>query len=318
MLRIQVPNFSASSVVFSHDGKSILTAWNDGVIRSFTPLTGRLIYAILNAHNKGVSALAVNHEGNLLVSGGCEGQVRMWSVNPYRQQLICTLKEHKAPVSAVDINKNGTEAVSAGTDGTCIIWDLIRQCRRHIMFGTTLFMCAKYYPTGVQILTGGSDRKLSYWEVLDGTMVREIEGSQSGAINALDISEDGRIFVTGGNDQIVKLWDYQKGITLFIGEGHSAVVTAARFSPDQKFIVTTSGSGSIFIWKCPFDDIIKEEEVKEFEEKKDDGEEVVQDLPSSRSEKSSQSNKSIKSEKSAKSECKCQCQKAIEQNRKKC
>lgn len=75
LLRIQVPNFSASSVLFSHDGKSILTAWNDGIIRSFTPLTGRLIYAILNAHNKGVSALAITHEGDILVSGGCEGQV---------------------------------------------------------------------------------------------------------------------------------------------------------------------------------------------------------------------------------------------------
>lgn len=75
LLRIKVPNFSCSSVLFSHDGKSILTAWNDGIIRSFTPLTGRLIYAILNAHNKGVSALATNRNGTLLVSGGCEGQV---------------------------------------------------------------------------------------------------------------------------------------------------------------------------------------------------------------------------------------------------
>lgn len=72
-------------------------------------------------------------------------------------------------------------------------------------------MCARYYPTDVQILTGGSDRKLSYWEVLDGTLVREVEGSTSGAINALDISEEGSVFVTGGNDQIVKLWNYQLG-----------------------------------------------------------------------------------------------------------
>ncbi|XP_044270982.1 cilia- and flagella-associated protein 52 [Tribolium madens] len=303
LLRIQVPNFSASSVVFSHDGKSILTAWNDGIIRSFTPLTGRLIYAILNAHNKGVSALAITHEGDVLVSGGCEGQVRMWSVTPYRQQLICTLKEHKAPVSAVDINKAGTEAVSASTDGTCIIWDLIRQCRRHIMFGTTLFMCARYYPTDVQVLTGGSDRKLSYWEVLDGTLVREVEGSESGAINALDISLDGNIFVTGGNDQIVKLWNYQLGIATHIGIGHSAVITATRFSPDQKYIVTTSGSGSIFIWKSPQDlvqsskDKIVEGAEPPKEQKVETKDEVIQDLPTARSDHSREGEK----------KCVCQC-----------
>lgn len=53
LLRIVVPNFSAAAVVFSHDGQSIITAWNDGIIRAFTPLTGKLIYAISNAHNKG-------------------------------------------------------------------------------------------------------------------------------------------------------------------------------------------------------------------------------------------------------------------------
>lgn len=53
LLRIVVPNFSATAVVFSFDGQSIITAWDDGVIRAFTPLTGKLIYDISNAHNKG-------------------------------------------------------------------------------------------------------------------------------------------------------------------------------------------------------------------------------------------------------------------------
>lgn len=33
LLRVCVHNFTCSSVVFAHDGKSILTAWNDGIIR---------------------------------------------------------------------------------------------------------------------------------------------------------------------------------------------------------------------------------------------------------------------------------------------
>lgn len=53
LLRIVVPNFSAATVIFSYDGQSIITAWDDGVIRAFTPLTGNLIYTISNAHNKG-------------------------------------------------------------------------------------------------------------------------------------------------------------------------------------------------------------------------------------------------------------------------
>lgn len=41
--------------------------------------------------------------------------------------------------------------------------------------------------------------------------MRELDGSVSGAINSLDMSPDGKLFVTGGNDEIVKLWKYQEG-----------------------------------------------------------------------------------------------------------
>lgn len=251
LLRIKVQNFSCSSIVFAFDGKSILTGWSDGIIRSFTPLTGRLIYAILNAHNKGVSALSTTSHGRAIISGGCEGQVRLWEVSPYKQSLICTLKEHKGPITAIHINNFDTEAVSASSDGSCIIWDLERQCRRQILFANTLFMSVRYFPSGVQILTAGSDRKLAYWEVLDGTVVRELEGSPTGTINSIDISPDGTLFMSGGNDQIVKVWRYQEGITTHIGLGHAAVVTATCFSPDGKSIVTCDAAGCVFVWVCP-------------------------------------------------------------------
>ncbi|KAJ8945338.1 hypothetical protein NQ318_009733 [Aromia moschata] len=221
----------------------------------------------------------------------------------YRQSLICTLKEHKGPVSAIDINKFDDEAVSASTDGTCIIWDLLKQCRRQILFSNTLFMCVRYYPSGVQILTGGSDRKLAYWEVLDGSLVREVEGSSSGAINALDISPDGDLFVSGGNDQVVKLWKYQEGITTHVGVGHAGVVTCCKFSADGNFIVTCDASGSIFIWVTPQQQKEKEEAKEQEKEKtpevkspKSAKEEDIHDLPSARSQKSGGSKGSLKEE----------------------
>lgn len=36
-----------------------------------------------------------------------------------------------------------------------------------------------------------------YWDAYDGSAIRELEGSQSGAINGMHISHDGRHFVTG-------------------------------------------------------------------------------------------------------------------------
>ncbi|KAK5642123.1 hypothetical protein RI129_008290 [Pyrocoelia pectoralis] len=295
LLRIKVPNFSCSSMKFAHDGKSLITSWNDGVIRAFTPLSGRLIYAIMNAHNKGASALGVTHHGKMLVTGGCEGQVRLWEISPIRQKLLITLKAHNGPISEIHVNKADDEAISASTDGSCIIWDIVHHCRKQVLFANTLFLCVKYYPTDVQILTGGSDRKLGYWESLDGNLVREIEGSTSGAINSLDISDDGVHFVSAGDDQIVKVWKYQEGITTHIGIGHSAVITTVRFSPDMEFIVSSSAAGSIFVWKNPFfqNQVVEEKPPEKspptVEKKKVSVvspkklEERIEDLPSSRS-----------------------------------
>lgn len=41
--------------------------------------------------------------------------------------------------------------------------------------------------------------QVAYWHVYDGSVIRELEGSQSGAINGMHISQDGRHFVTGND-----------------------------------------------------------------------------------------------------------------------
>ncbi|KAL0841612.1 hypothetical protein ABMA28_015269 [Loxostege sticticalis] len=251
LLRIVVPNFTCSAVLFSGDGKSIVTGWNDGNIRAFTPLTGRLIYCIFNTHNKGTSALDMTTDGRTLISGGCEGQVRVWDIKPECQSLKKVLKEHKSPVSAIQVSPNDTEAVSAGTDGSAIIWDLISLSRRQVMYANTLFMCICFEPQGSQLLTGGTDRRVAYWETGSGNLARELEASKAGAINGLHITQNGELFVTGGNDQTVKLWKYQEGIYTHMGLGHAGAVTCCRFSPDARHIVSSCAAGSVIVWRVP-------------------------------------------------------------------
>ncbi|XP_059051572.1 cilia- and flagella-associated protein 52 [Achroia grisella] len=259
LLRIVVPNFVCSAVLFSADGKSIVSAWNDGNIRAFTPLTGRLMYCIYSTHNKGTSALDMTHDGRTLISGGCEGQVRVWDIKPECQTLKKVLKEHKSPVSAIQVSPNDTEAVSAGTDGSCIIWDLLSLSRRQVMYANTLFMCVCFEPLGCQLLSGGTDRRVAYWEAGSGNLAREIEASKVGAINGLHISYNGELFVTGGNDQMVKLWKYQEGIYTHMGLGHAGAVTCCKFSPDARHVVSCCAAGTIIVWKTPQQYLQKEQ-----------------------------------------------------------
>ena len=83
------------------------------------------------------------------------------------------------------------------------------------MFANTLFRCVCWRPDECQIITSGTDRKIGYWEVYDGSLIRELEGSRSGSVNGMDITADGDIFVTGGDDKIVKVQFVYRLIRLF-------------------------------------------------------------------------------------------------------
>ena len=78
-----------------------------------------------------------------------------------------------------------------------------------------------------------------------------LDGSDSGELNALAITEAGEHFVSGGEDKIVKLWDYDEGLCYYRGVGHSGGITKIAIAPNQQFFVSTGSEGGIFVWKMP-------------------------------------------------------------------
>ncbi|XP_039306086.1 cilia- and flagella-associated protein 52 [Solenopsis invicta] len=251
IVRITVANFICSSLQFARNDQMLLSAWNDGIIRAFSPHNGEFYFSIYNAHTKAVSTITVTSDDSTMISGGCDGQVRVWDIKTDVRRLISVLKEHRSPITSLHISSNNEDLISSSTDGTCVIWDIIRCTRKHILMGNTMFMMAQFTPDGIQILTCGTDRKIAYWETLDGSLVREIEGSSAGTMNCLDISPDGRRFITGSNDCTVKSWEYDSADVTHISTFHAAIITACKFSTDGKHIVTASADGTIMIWKYP-------------------------------------------------------------------
>lgn len=251
LLRIEVPGLECYTIGFMADGKSILSGWSDGKIRAFLPQSGKLFYAINDAHNHGVTSLQSTHDCQRIVSGGMEGEVRIWRIGTQTQVLESSLKEHRSRVSDIRINKQDSQAVSASYDGSCIIWDLKTHTRIMCLFESTMFKQLVYHPDESQLLTCGSDRKVTYWDCFDGQAIRMLDGSDSGELNALAVTEQGEHLVSGGEDKVVKLWDYDEGIIYFQGVGHSGGITKIAIAPNQQFFVSTGAEGGIFVWKMP-------------------------------------------------------------------
>ncbi|XP_073334856.1 cilia- and flagella-associated protein 52 [Pagrus major] len=251
LLRITVPNMTCNSLDFMTDGHSIISAWNDGNIRVFGPESGRLMLIIHYAHKSGVTAIAGTRDCKRIISGGGEGPVRVWELQPHGHLLLETMAKHKATVTCIKVKSNDKECVTASSDGACIIWDIVRFESLQMVIANTLFRTVCYHPQEYQIITSGTDRKVTYWDVFDGSVIREREGSLSGAINGMHISQDGKHFVTGGDDKLLKVWDYTGGEVTHIGIAHGSSITSIRLCSNNRTLISTSADGAILRWKFP-------------------------------------------------------------------
>jgi WD40 repeat protein len=253
LLRIQVPNMECYCLEFMPDGRSIVSGWSDGKVRAFLPQSGKLLYVINDAHKNGVTAIAVTSDSGRIITGGMEGEVRLWKIGRQTQTMDASLKEHRGRVWSIVCNQSDSQAVSASSDGSCIVWDLNTKTRSLCLFESTMFKNIVYHPDESQLLTTGSDRKVAYWDTFDGQAIRVLEGSEEGELCTLSISKSGSHYVSGGEERLLKLWDYDEGVCKYIGVGHSGAITSAKIAPDQTFVVSGGTEGGIFVWKMPED-----------------------------------------------------------------
>mmetsp|Transcript_21998 Transcript_21998/g.20006 ORF Transcript_21998/g.20006 Transcript_21998/m.20006 type:complete len:654 (-) Transcript_21998:75-2036(-) len=259
LLRIQVPNLECLSCLVSPTGSSIVSGWDDGKIRAFYPETGRMKFIIPNAHTEKVTALAIADSDAKspwrIISGGAEGRVRVWNCTSTHQIMVTSLKEHRGPINALKVNKDSTQCISASSDGSCIIWDLIRYVRIIALFEPNVFESVLYHPDESQILTCGTNHKISYWDSTDAEAIRVIEGGD-GFMTSIDIEPEGEFFISGSEDKLVKIWLYDEGLPVAIGRGHSGLIKSVKFSPDLKSIVSVAATGEIIFWELPkFDEL---------------------------------------------------------------
>jgi WD40 repeat protein len=67
----------------------------------------------------------------------------------------------------------------------------------------------------------------------------------------LAVTAEGKHFASGGQDGILRIWNYDEGICYYEGEGHSGSINKIKISPDQRRIISVGSEGAIFFWDMP-------------------------------------------------------------------
>ena len=88
----------------------------------------------------------------------------------------------------------------------------------------------------------------------EGVYLRELTSCHREGISGLDLSQNGGFMLTGGDDNLLKLWDSdaQKTVPYYFQAfiGHIYPVTACMFSPaNNRTIYTTGEKDGIYVWR---------------------------------------------------------------------
>jgi WD40 repeat protein/tRNA A-37 threonylcarbamoyl transferase component Bud32 len=120
-------------------------------------------------------------------------------------------------------------------------------------------------PDGKTFVSASGDRTLRKWSMDTNELLHTFGGSEKGAqkdghqkdVAIAAISPDGRTLVSGGRDNVVKVWDYQSGRLIHTLVGHTDWIRTVAVSPDNQLIASAGVDHDIRIWDRSSGDLIR-------------------------------------------------------------
>jgi len=218
---------AVQDVVISPDGKTALSASEDGTMRLWDLASGETLRTF-TGHNAAVKSVDMSPDGKTALSASADETLRLWDLAS--GEILRTLTDHSAPINRVLISPDGKTALSAADDHLLILWDVasgepIRQFEGH----TDAVLSAAISPDGQLALSGGADRDVILWDFASGEILHRLAGNLT-------------------TDESVQ-----------IAEGHHGAVWDVAFTPDGKTAYSISEDEITIRWQVDADEIVPEQ-----------------------------------------------------------
>ncbi len=205
-------SFNVFSIAFSSDGNLAVSGGIDRlpVLWDLTRGVGIRTY---EGHSDSVNAVALSPNGGYTLTGSSDKTVILWDVATGK--ALQTFEASLGRVMETAFTSDGMRILS-WSDGGFVSWDIATGNQLSIFANPVKFTTAAAISAGGQYLLVGSCSEKSNFHCVKGSIklfsttsgrqLHEFIGHR-GHVFSLAFSPDGRFALSGGSDNMLKLWD---------------------------------------------------------------------------------------------------------------
>lgn len=234
-----------NAIAFSRDGRWLASGSDDSSIVLWDTQTGQKL-CTLKGHQNMVFALQFVDD-RLLVTAGFDQTIRLWNIQTGVTRRI--LRGHTAGVQGLTSWQEQGKILlySAANDGTVKRWSTKLDGQWLVDLPEKPFPTA-ISPDGKYVVVGFIDGSLRTYDVATQNLVHEIVNAHNQIIIRLAFNHHGTRFASGGDGGIVNIWELTADGQMKLErqlKGHTRLVHALAFSPDESQLATASFDGRI-------------------------------------------------------------------------
>jgi WD40 repeat protein len=249
-----------TSVAWTDDGQWIVSGSYDGMVRVWRAHDGALVRT-LRGHEGTVWSVAVDR--GIIASSGEDKTARLWRLTD--GAALRTLRGHTLNVWHVTFHPDGRTLATSSFDKTIRIWRVADGALLSTITGhSEAVVATAFSPDGRFLASGSDDSTVRIWTA-KGVAVRTIDATNHAY--SVAFSPDSAYLAAGTRElsALGTLWKQvagpstKRGVSVRIWRVRDAAlvqtlaaqddVMSVAFSPDGKWLATSSEDGSAKLWR---------------------------------------------------------------------
>ncbi|XP_055527052.1 katanin p80 WD40 repeat-containing subunit B1 [Wyeomyia smithii] len=200
----------------------------------------------IQAHSNKVTCLDIGETGRVLVTGGQDRNVNLWTFG--HRECFMSLTGHNAPIDCVKFACSDDHVYSADDTGVVKRWDLHSGTEYTTFYGhMKTVRTLDFHPYSEYVVSGSHDTSIRLWDVRQSVCIKRYRGHIS-HVNSVKFSPDGLWIASAGTEGSVIIWDIRMSKQFMeFSEGESPAM-CVQYHPSDLLMAAGRNDGSVDLY----------------------------------------------------------------------